>query len=118
MRVASLIFGIVGGAAGILAGLFAIVFGGIGAAFEASDSGVILGIGLGACFLGVCGIVGGALAPRLPIVSAIVQGGVGVMGLLAASWFWVLACLLLVMGAVLAVLGHILEPNPGDRPPR
>jgi hypothetical protein len=118
LRIASLVFGIVGGVAGILAGLFAIVFGGLGAVFEAKDSGVILGIGLGACFLGVCGIVGGALALRLPIVSAIIQGGVGLMSLLVAGWFWVLACLLLVMGAVLAALGHFLEANTGDRPPR
>jgi hypothetical protein len=115
LRTASLVFGIVGGAAGILSGLFVIVFGGIGALFEANDSGVVLGMGLGACFLGVCGIVGGALAPRLPIVSAILQAGVGFMGLFVVAWFWVLAWLLLVVGAVLAALGHFLGPRAGDR---
>ena len=109
MRTASLVFGIVGGAAGILAGLFVIVFGGLGALFEADDSGMILMSGLGACFLGVCGIVAGALAPRLPVVSAILQAGVGLMGLFVAGWFWVLACLLLLVGAILAVLGQVLE---------
>jgi len=50
MRTASLVFGIVGGVTGILAGLFAIVAGGLRAAFEANDSGLILGLGVGACW--------------------------------------------------------------------
>jgi len=111
LRTASLVFGIVGGVTGILAGLFAILVGGLGAAFEANDSGLILGLGLGACFLGVCGIVGGALAPRFPIVSAILQAGVGLMGFVAVSFFWILSGLLLLVGAVLAAVGHFSEPN-------
>jgi hypothetical protein len=94
---------------GILAGLFAIVVGGLGAAFEANDSGLILGLGLGACLLGAAGIVGGALAPRYPVISAILQAGIGVMGFLAVSLFWVLSGILLLIGALLAILGHVLD---------
>lgn len=111
MRTASLVFGIIGGVTGILAGLFALVVGGLGAAFEANDSGLVLGLGLGACLLGVCGIVGGALAPRYPIISAILQAGVGLMGFIAVSLFWVLSGILLLVGAILATLGHFLEPR-------
>ena len=118
MRTASLVFGIVGGATAILAGLFVIVVGGLGGMFEARDSGFILGSGLGACFLGVCGIVGGALAPRYPVVSAILQAGVGLLGFFVAGLFWVLSGLLLVAGAALAVLGHLVEPTARPGPPR
>jgi Flp pilus assembly protein TadB len=41
--------------------------------------------------------------------------GVGLMGLFTAGWFWVLACLLLVVGAILAALGHVLESTGGSR---
>ena len=109
MRTASLVCGIVGGVTGILAGLFAIFVGGLGAAFEADDSGLILGLGLGACLLGVAGIVAGPLAPRYPVISAILQGGVGVLGFVAVNLFWILAGILLLIGALLAVLGHLLE---------
>ena len=116
MRTASLVFGIVGGVFGILAGLFAILVGGIGGAFEAKDSALVAGLGFAACLLGACGIVGGALAPRYPIVSGILQAGVGLMGFVAVSLFWVLAGVLLLVGAALAVLGHVLESGAGGRP--
>jgi hypothetical protein len=66
MRTASLVLGIIGGVFGIIAGLLAMTIGGAGAAFEAADSGTIVGLGFAAVFIGVVGIVGGALAPPLP----------------------------------------------------
>jgi hypothetical protein len=41
----------------------------------------------------------------------------GYHGPFRRRWFWVLSCLLLVAGAILAALGRILEPLAGNRPP-
>lgn len=104
MSTAALVFGIVGGVFGILAGLLAMLVGGVGSAFDADGSGSIVGLGFAAIMLGVLGIVGGALSNRSPGVSAILQCIAGLLGFIAVSLFWTLAGVLLLIGAVLALL--------------
>jgi hypothetical protein len=111
VRVASLVLGIVGGVIGVLAGLLVLLFGGIGAAFEADETGMILGSGFSAALLGVAGIVGGALAPRYPVVAAVVQALSGLLGFVAVSMFWLLSGPLLLIGALLAVPGRLAGPT-------
>ena len=108
MRVASLVLGVAGGAIGILAGFFALFLGGLGAAVEADDAGLTLGLGLSAALPGVMGIVGGALAPRYPVAAAVVQALSGLLGFVAVSMFWLLSGPLLLVGALLAVLGRLM----------
>ncbi len=113
MRVASLVLGLAGGAIGVLAGLLVLLFGGVGAAFEADETGMLLGSGFSAAVLGVAGIVGGALALRYPLVAAFVQSLSGLLGFIAVGMFWLLSGPLLLIGALLALFGRLVGARTG-----
>jgi hypothetical protein len=106
VRTAALILGIIGGVLGIIAGIAAMMIGGIGVAFEAEDAGMIGGLGFFAIVFGVTGIVGGALANRSPKLAASLELAAGVLGFIAVSMFWIPAGLCLIVGALLAFLGR------------
>jgi hypothetical protein len=110
MRTSALVLGIIGGVFGIIAGLLAMMIGGAGAAFEAQDSGTVVGLGFSAVFIGVLGIVGGALAPRYPKAAAILQLISAVLGFIAVSLFWIFSGILLLIGAALAFFGRRARP--------
>lgn len=110
MRTASLVLGIIGGVFGIIAGLLAMLFGGAGAAFQASGAGTVIGLGFAAVFIGVAGIVGGALAPRYPKAAAILQLLACIGGFIAVSLFWIFSGILLLIGAGLAFFGRKTPP--------
>jgi len=110
MRTASLVLGIIGGVFGIIAGILAMLIGGAGAAFEATDSGTVIGLGFAAVFIGVLAIVGGAVAPRYPKAAAIIQLISCVAGFIAVSLFWVFSGILLLIGAGLAFFGRRARP--------
>ena len=110
MRTASLVLGIIGGVFGIIAGFLAMLFGGAGAAFQAEGSGTIVGLGIAAVFIGVVGIVGGALAPRYPKAAALLQLFSCVAGFIAVSLFWIFSGILLLIGAGLAFFGRRARP--------
>jgi hypothetical protein len=110
MRTASLVLGIIGGVFGVIAGILAMLIGGAGAAFEANDSGTIIGLGFAAIFIGVLAIVGGAVAPRYPKAAAIMQLISCVAGFVAVSLFWIFSGILLLIGAGLAFLGRKAPP--------
>ena len=110
MRTASLVLGSIGGIFGIIAGILAMLIGGAGAAFEANDSGTVIGLGFAAVFIGVLGIVGGAVAPRYPKAAAIIQLISCVAGFIAVSLFWIFSGILLLIGAGLAFFGRKARP--------
>ena len=113
MRVASLVLGVSGGAIGVLAGFLVLFFGGISAAFEADETGMILGSGFSAALLGVAGIVGGALVLRYPLAAAFVQSLSGLLGFIAVGMFWLLSGPLLLIGALLALFGRLVGARTG-----
>ena len=106
MRTAARVLGIIGGVFGIVVGLFAMTIGGVGAVFDASDSGTIAAQGFAAVFIGVLGIVGGAVALRYPKAAAIIQLISCIAGFIAVSIFWISSGILLLIGAGLAFLGR------------
>jgi hypothetical protein len=110
MRTASLVLGIIGGVLGIMTGLLGMTIGGVGAAFQVSDSGTITVQGFAAVFIGVLGIVGGAVASRYPKAAAIIQLISCIAGFIAVSLFWISSGILLLIGAGLAFLGRNARP--------
>jgi len=110
MRTASLVLGIIGGVFGIIAGILAMLIGGAGAAFQATDSSTIIGLGFAAIFIGVLGIIGGAVAPSYPKAAGIIQLISCVAGFIAVSLFWIFSGILLLIGAGLAFLGRKARP--------
>ena len=110
MRTASLVLGIIGWVFGIIAGILAMLIGGAGAVFQADDSGTVIGLGFAAIFIGVLGIVGGAVAPRYPKAAAIIQLVSCIAGFIAVSLFWIFSGILLLLGAGLAFFGRRAQP--------
>jgi hypothetical protein len=110
MRTAALILGIIRGVLGIIAGIAAMMIGGIGVAFEAEDAGMIGGLGFFAIIFGIIGVVGSALANRSPKLAAVLELAAGLLGFIAVSVFWIPAGLCLLTGALLAFFGR--KPSP------
>ncbi|MDP8977239.1 MAG: hypothetical protein M3N17_01390 [Actinomycetota bacterium] len=103
---AAMVLGITGGVIGIIAAFLAMLIGGLGQAFEAKDAGTVTGLGFAAIFIGVLGIVGGAIAKSRPRASAVVQLLAGIGGFVAVSAAWLISGPLLLIGSVLAFFGH------------
>ena len=61
-------------------------------------------------FIGVLGIVGGAVVPRYPKAAANIQLISCVAGFIAVSLFWIFSSILLLIGAGLAFLGRKARP--------
>ncbi|WP_311543651.1 hypothetical protein [Streptomonospora wellingtoniae] len=123
MLTTALVLGIVGGVFGIISALLALLAGGLGAAFEAEGSGEVVGLGFAAVFIGVVGIVGGALARGASKTAALLLLLSGLGGFIAVSMAWLVAGPLLIIGAFLAWFGRrkmraaraqrpTPEPNP------
>ncbi|MDW7981501.1 MAG: hypothetical protein RMH81_01600 [Thermomicrobium sp.] len=106
MRIAALVFGILGGVVGLIAALLTLGIGGLFAAFQAEDAGTIVGGGFLAILFAALGIVGGALALRRPGASAVLQVVAAVGGLVAISVFWTPSAVLFALGTVTALLGR------------
>ena len=115
MRVAAMVLGLIGGVIGLFAGGFAIVVGGIGTATQSDRAGTVVVLGFIALGLAVVGIVGGALAQAKPRVAAVLMLVAGIAGFIAVSLFWIVAGLLLLIGAVLAFL--VRAPKSAAAPP-
>ena len=82
------------------------MIGGIGSAFAAEGSGSVVWLGFAAILLGVLGIIGGALSNRSPGKASLLQALAGFFGFIAVSLFWVLAGVLLLIGALMAFLSR------------
>ncbi len=106
MRTASLALGITGGVFGVIAGLLALLISGLGASFDDAEFASAVPWAFFAVFLGVVGIVGGALAPRQPKVAAGLQITSAVLGFVAIFLFWIFSAILLFVGGLLAFLGR------------
>lgn len=106
MRIAALVFGVLGGLVGLVAAFLALGVGGLAAAFAAEGAGLVVGGGLAAVVLAALGTVGGALALSRPGVSAVLQLIAG-LGVLLAIWlFWIPSAALFGLGALTAALGR------------
>lgn len=104
MRIAALVFGILGGLVGLVAAFFALGVGGLAAAFAAEGAGTVISGGLIAIVLAALGIVGGALALNRPGASAVLQLIAGLGGLFAIGLFWIPSAALFGLGALTAAL--------------
>ena len=103
MRVAGLVLGIMGAIAGFIGAIVALTIGSIGAAFG-DNTVVLLGLaGLGAC---IVGLVGAALSMAKPRLAASLMLVSAIVGVIAISYAYILATVLLVIGAVLTFLGR------------
>ena len=99
---AAQVLGIIGGIIGIIAAFIAMFFGGLGAAFGADGGETVIGLGFAAVFIGVAGIVGGALAKSKPKAAFWLLLLTGIGGFVAISAAWLISGPLLLIGAFLS----------------
>jgi hypothetical protein len=108
LRIAGGILSLISGVFGTGAALFTLAFGGLGAAFQASDAKTIIGFGWGGLFFSFLVIVLGSITlgvknsalPILLIVSAI-------LGAILGGGFVAICMVLALVGGILALCGAI-----------
>jgi len=106
VQIAGLVFGLLGGFLGVLAGLLALGIGGLGVAFSAEGTGMVLGGRLGAIVAAAVGLVGAVVVLSRPGASAVLQLLAALAGLIAVSLFWIPSALLFALGALAAALSR------------
>lgn len=111
MRGTALGLGIAGGVIGLITSFLVFVFGALGAALNADGAGTVVGLSWLAFAAAVVGIVGGALALRYKRVAAGMMLGACIAGFIATSAFWIVAGILLFVGALLAFLAWFTTRN-------
>ena len=105
MKIAALILGIIGGIAGLIGSVMAMMLGGIGSALGGEGAGTITSLGWVALLFSIIAVVGGALAIAKPKVAGIMMLLMGVGGLICVSLGYVIAGPLLIIGGILALVG-------------
>ena len=115
MTTGAMIVGIIGGVVGLIVGIIAWTIasflGALLTFFHIDGSGIAL-LGFLVLALSVVGLVGGALAKAKPLAAGILMliGGAG--GFPLVGWFWLFPGILLIIGGILAIVGHMGEPKP------
>src|SRR5699024_11636779 len=117
MRTASFVLGLVGGILGILAAILAMFIGGVGSAFEASDSGSIIGLGFSALLDSVLGIVVAALVKGKPKVGSLLMFIAGIWVIISISAFYVVSGIFLIIAALIGLFinNHKVDLNPDQQ---
>src|SRR5699024_10083859 len=117
MRTSSFVLELVGGMHGILAAILAIFIGGVCAAFAASDSDSIIGLGFSALLASVLGIVGAALVKGKPKVGSLLMFIAGIWGIISISAFYVVSGILLIIAAIIGLFikNNKVDLNPDEQ---
>src|SRR5699024_490645 len=117
MRTASFVLGLVGGILGILAAILAMFIGGVGSAFESSDSDSSIGLGFSAILASVPGIVGAAFVRGRPKVSSLLMFIAGIWGIISISAFFVVSNILLIIAAIIGLFikNNKVDLNPDEQ---
>lgn len=105
MKIAALILGILGGIAGIVGSIIAMMIGGIGSALGGEGAKTVTSLGWVALLISIVAIVGGALAIAKPKIAGIIMLLMGIGGIIAVSIGYVVAGPLLIIGGILALVG-------------
>lgn len=108
-KIVALILGILGGLAGIGAGLLVMGLGGMGAIFGAEWVGEAVGRGIITLILSILGIIGAAIVMNKPKTAGILMFLAAVIGFLVAFPLYILASILLIIGGILALIGRKKE---------
>jgi len=102
-RTAEFILGLIGSILGLFASILAFVIGGIGSAFEAEGSGMILWLGIGAFVFSIVGIIGAVFVRNQPKKGGIIMIVSAVGGLICISLFFAPSFILLLIAGLMGV---------------
>ena len=112
MRESAFGLGVAGGIVGFIAAMFEFFIDALGQATNANGASTVSGLAWLAFVAAVLGIVGGALAISKSRAAAGMMLAACVAGFAAASVFWVIAGVLLLVGALLSFLAYGTRSKP------
>lgn len=104
MQKAGMILGIIGGIIGLFSAAGVMFFGGLGAAIETEGATGVIGLGWGAFFSSIVGIIGGALASSKTKAAAILCLIAGISGIIFVSAGYIVAGPLLIIAGILLLI--------------
>ena len=106
MRTAGLIVGILGSFAGFIGAVIALLLGGVGLALGADKAESVTAWAFVALGASIMGLVGAALSMAKPRAAAGLMLASAIVGTVAVEVAYLLAAVLLLIGAILAFLGR------------
>jgi hypothetical protein len=111
-----MILGIIGGIFGIIAGLAEGLVGGIGEAFHVTAATNLYVLAVLAIVASIIGIVGAALVGGRAKVGGALMVIAAVLGIIAASYFFILPGILLGIAGILALVRKVEPPAQSTKP--
>lgn len=109
MRVASMVLGIIGAVAGLGGAIFVLFVGGVDAAFSASGTSTVVGLGVAAVLFSILGLAGSIFTLKKPKTAGILMLLAALGGLISISWYYVIAFPLLLLAGILSLVSQRKE---------
>lgn len=106
MRIAGLIVGVLGSVAGFIGALLALLVGGLGGALDVEGAGTVTGLSFVAIGASIVGLVGAVLSMVKPRLAASMMLASAIVGVVAVFVAYILATVLLLIGAALTFFGR------------
>lgn len=103
-RTPEFVMGLIGGILGFGGGFFALMFGGIGAAFGASGAETIGSLGVSAFFFSILGIVGSVIVRKHGKLGGMFMTAAALGGLISISLFFLLPGILLGIAGIMGLV--------------
>ncbi|MCY8918095.1 DUF4064 domain-containing protein [Bacillus atrophaeus] len=102
-RTTEFVLGLLGGIFGFIGAIMALVIGGLDASFNSTGTSDIIGLGWGAVFLSILGIVASVIVRKKAKLggSLLIVSGIG--GLICISLFYLLPAVLLIIPGVMGL---------------
>lgn len=110
------IIGIIAGVFGVGAALVTLLFGGVGAAFDANGAQTVVGLGWGGIAFSFLAIVFGAVAFAKPRGAGIGLVIVSILGAILGGTLVAIFMVLALIGGVFAIFGSRSAPQPVAKP--
>ncbi|AJG57949.1 membrane protein [Bacillus thuringiensis] len=102
-RTTEFVLGLIGGIFGVLCSFIPLLIGGMGAALEAEGANEIIGLGWGAVFLSILGIVGAAMVKSKAKAAGIMMTIAAIGGFICISVVYLLPGILLLIAGLMGI---------------
>ncbi|KAA6451219.1 DUF4064 domain-containing protein [Bacillus swezeyi] len=103
-RTTEFVLGLIGGIFGFIGAFIALMIGGIDASFSSSGTSQIIGLGWGAVFLSILGIVASVLVKSKPKLGGILLIVSAVGGFICIFMFYILPGVLLLIAGIMGLV--------------
>ncbi|MFZ8008231.1 DUF4064 domain-containing protein [Bacillus licheniformis] len=102
-RTTEFVLGLIGGISGFIGAFLALIVGGLDASFNSSGTSDIIGLGWGAIFLSILGIIASVIVRKKAKLGGILLIISGIGGLICIFLFYLLPAILLIISGVMGL---------------